>query len=115
VDCTLLADKMVRDFKKKDGSRACFKVDLKKSFDNVNRDFVLFIMRCMGFSYIWINWIRQCITSIFSILIKGSSLGFFSSSRGSGEILYLFISLSLSWNFSALSWIWQWQLARSNP
>ena len=77
MDCTLLADKMVRDFKKKDGSRACFKVDLKKSFDNVNRDFVLFIMRCMGFSYIWNNWIRQCITSIFSILIKGSSLGFF--------------------------------------
>lgn len=49
LDCTMLAHEMVRGFKKMTGARVCVKVDLKKAFDSVNRDFALFIMLSMGF------------------------------------------------------------------
>ena len=57
-NATLLAHELVRDFKNLVGSRLCLKVDLQKSFNNINREFVFFIKHCMGFSSRWINWIR---------------------------------------------------------
>ena len=55
VVCTLLAHEIVRDFKEKIGASACLKADLNKAFDSVNKEFVLFIMRCMGFSGILVS------------------------------------------------------------
>ena len=54
-DCLLLAHEVIRDFHKPMGSRACLKVDLQKTFDSVNREFVYFILHCTGFSAKWIN------------------------------------------------------------
>jgi hypothetical protein len=40
-------------------------------------------MRRCGFREKWCSWIAHCISSVrFSILVNGSSAGFFSSSRG---------------------------------
>lgn len=47
-DCFFLAHELVRDFNKPMGSRMCLKIDLKKAFD-VNKGFVLHIMKCIGF------------------------------------------------------------------
>ena len=44
-DATLLAHELVRYFTNPMG--LCMKVDLQKAYDNVNREFVYFMMHCM--------------------------------------------------------------------
>ena len=57
LDCTLLSYEFIRDFNKPMGSRACIKIDLRKAFDSVNREFVYYMS--MGFPPEWINWIKN--------------------------------------------------------
>jgi len=55
-DCTLIAPELVRYFKKNLGSKvACFKIDLHKAFDSLNREFIYFIIHYMKFQPTWIN------------------------------------------------------------
>jgi hypothetical protein len=56
---------------------------MEKAFDKMEWDFIPSVMIKLGFHSSWINWIRICISSSsFSILINGSSFGFFSPKRG---------------------------------
>jgi len=49
-DCSLLAHELIRDFEKRLGHKcACFKIDLHKAFDSLNREFIYFLMFCMKF------------------------------------------------------------------
>ena len=80
---TLLAHELFQDFNKPMGSRLCLKIDLQKTFDNINRYFVLYMMKCMVFPNTWCHWIKECLhTPSFSVLLNGSPVGFFKSSRG---------------------------------
>ncbi|XP_020266328.1 uncharacterized protein LOC109841800 [Asparagus officinalis] len=102
-ECSLLAHELLRDFNKNHGKRACFKIDLHKAFDSINREFVYYIMHCMGFPVKWINWIRECLsTPSFSVLLNGSSSGFFKSNRGirQGDPLspYIFVLTMEFWS-----------------
>ena len=78
-DYSLLAHELIRDFRKKQAPKGCcLKIDLHKAFDSVNREFVISIMRKMGFPDKWLAWIKECIsTPTFSIMINGSPIGFF--------------------------------------
>ena len=68
--------------RRNDGGLVC-KLDIEKAYDHVNWDFVIEVMRRMGFWHIWLTWIYWCIsTASFSILINGTLVGFFRSSRG---------------------------------
>jgi hypothetical protein len=59
------------------------KIDMEKAFDRMEWSFLFSILHQLGFSPIWINWIRICITSpSFSILINGSPFGHFTPKRG---------------------------------
>jgi hypothetical protein len=58
------------------------KLDLEKAYDHVNWDFLLSLLQLCGFPEDWRKWIHFCISTMqFSILINGSSCGFFESSR----------------------------------
>jgi len=50
-----LANELVRDFDGPTGTRMYLKMDIKKAFETVNREFVYFIIHSMGLSYKWIN------------------------------------------------------------
>ena len=59
------------------------KLDIEKAYDHVDWSFLLSVMGMMGFGEKWLRWMQWCIsTTNFSILVNGTSLGFFQNSRG---------------------------------
>ncbi|GJW74500.1 putative RNA-directed DNA polymerase, eukaryota, reverse transcriptase zinc-binding domain protein [Tanacetum coccineum] len=73
LDGCLIANEIVHMAKLEDQRMFLFKVDFKKAFDSVNWNFLLDIMRKMGFGLKWRKWISSCqsLASI-SVLINGS-------------------------------------------
>ncbi|XP_020694319.1 uncharacterized protein LOC110108146 [Dendrobium catenatum] len=61
----------------------CAKIDIKKGFDSVSREFLLARLLHKGFPKTFISWIKACITNVnFSMVIDGSLEGYFPSSAG---------------------------------
>ena len=96
TNASLIANELI-DHWQNQGEKGVFcKLDMEKAFDNINWQFLMKVMRCMGFGFKWMRWIWQCIsTARFSVLVNGVSIGFFPISRGlrRGDSLspYLFI------------------------
>jgi hypothetical protein len=59
------------------------KLDIEKSYDHINWEFLLHLLRRCGFGEKCCSSIAHCISSVrFSILVSGNPFGLFSSSRG---------------------------------
>ena len=59
------------------------KLDIEKAYDIISWEFLYQAMGRMGFGSRWLSWKKWCIsTASFSVLINGSPVGFFPSSRG---------------------------------
>ena len=96
LDAVLIANEAIDSTLKNNESGILCKLDIEKAYDKVDWNFILTIMKKMGFGEIWIRWIRWCIsTASFSVMINGTPTGFFQSSRGlrQGDPLspYLFV------------------------
>ena len=58
-------------------------IDLKKAFDSVDHDFLFKIMKKMGFSQLFINWIKILYNGIeITVLINGHLGNYFNINRG---------------------------------
>ncbi|KAI0522856.1 hypothetical protein KFK09_005241 [Dendrobium nobile] len=69
--------------KSRRGNSFCAKLDIRKAFDSVSREFLLARLVQKGFPNLFIKWIKSCITDVnFSIMLNGALEGYFSSSAG---------------------------------
>jgi hypothetical protein len=83
LDSVLIASESL-DFRLKSGEPGLLcKLDMEKAYDHVSWDFLLYMLRRCGFGQKWCSWIAYCISTVsFSVLINGSSAGFFNRSKG---------------------------------
>ena len=83
LDGVLIANECIHSRYKERVPGLICKLDLEKPCDRVEWDFLLYILRSMGFGVQWRAWILECLSpASFSIMINGSPKGFFSASRG---------------------------------
>ena len=77
LDAMLIANKAIDALlKRKDKGLIC-KLDIEKAYDHLNWNFLLGVMKKMGFMRKWLNWIKWCIsTTTFSVLVNGTPLVF---------------------------------------
>ena len=83
LDAALIANEAVDGFLRRKENGILCKLDIEKAYDHLDWNFLLSVMSKMGFGSKWISWIYNCIsTASFSVLVNGSTNGFFRSSKG---------------------------------
>ncbi|RVW19142.1 Transposon TX1 uncharacterized 149 kDa protein [Vitis vinifera] len=82
LDAVLITNKVVDSLLKSNECGVKCKLDIEKAYDHLKWDFLLQVLRKMGFGEKWVGWVKWCISiASFSVLVNGTPTGFFNSSR----------------------------------
>ena len=74
---------MLHSIKMKKIPRMMVKLDITKSFEKINWQFIRSMLTTFGFEDEWVEWIMNLVSlSLFSILVNGVSSGLIKPSRG---------------------------------
>ena len=83
LQSVLIANEVVEEAKRSKKPCLVFKVDYEKAYDSVSWDFLVYMLRRMGFCDKCIQWIVACLQSAsISVLVNGNPLAEFSPQRG---------------------------------
>ncbi|RVW99876.1 LINE-1 reverse transcriptase-like [Vitis vinifera] len=83
MDAVLVANETIDSIVKSNRGAILYKLDIEKVYDHVDWDFLLAVMEKMGFGERWCRWIKWCLSTVrYSVMVNGSPMGFFQSSRG---------------------------------
>ena len=79
----VIANEVVEEAKRCQKPCMVFKVDYEKAYDSVSWDFLIYMMRRLGFGPKWIQWIQGCLKSAsISVLVNGSPTKEFYPQKG---------------------------------
>jgi hypothetical protein len=84
------------------GNRECkefdaLKLDLTKTYDRVQWEYLEEVMKRLGFHRKWVQWIMSCVSSVrYSVYFNNMSLDFFTPSHGLRQGGFFFVADSLS-------------------
>lgn len=83
-DNIMLTQDLVRDYHRKGGGPRCLmKLDIQKTYDSVDWNFLKQIMIGLNFPDKFISWIFVCLSTVrVSFMINGQSQGFIQAKRG---------------------------------
>lgn len=96
LDAVLVANESVDSRLRQRNEGIICKLAIEQAYDNVNWEFLLYVMEMMGFGVTWRLWIHFCISMVrMSILVNGSPTRFFPTHRGlrQGDPLSLMLFL----------------------
>lgn len=89
-----MAHEVIHSIRSNHLEKMLIKLDIRKAYDEVNRDFLLKVLLKFGFYEDWVKWVGSCIQSTrLSILVNGSPQGFFETKKGlrQGDLISLFL------------------------
>ena len=71
LDAVLIANESIDSMLKRNENGVLCKLDVVKAYDHISWNFLLIVMRKMGFGEKWVGWISWCIsTTSFSVLVN---------------------------------------------
>ena len=71
LDAVLIANEAIDSMLKRNENGVLCKLDVVKAYDHISWNFLLIVMRKMGFGEKWVAWISWCIsTTSFSVLVN---------------------------------------------
>ncbi|XP_022843079.1 uncharacterized protein LOC111366583 [Olea europaea var. sylvestris] len=102
-----LAQELMRQYNRKRVAPRCLlKIDLKKAYGLVSRDFIKGVLEGLHFFPRFVKWVMECVTSpTYSVALNGSMHGFFKGGKGvrQGNVTSVQILMDCLSNFGLVS------------
>ncbi|XP_074361889.1 secreted RxLR effector protein 78-like [Apium graveolens] len=119
-DNILMVQELFRGYGRESGgaNKCALKINLRKSFDSISRDFILQALTQINFPARFIQWIKEYITTRFSVKVNGGLNDYLKGAKGlrQGDPMspYLFaiglnvLSCLLAQTLSDFKYHWKW-------